>query len=530
MSGGPVRQLSLHLPPSTESRGPLRKQRSVDADRPWTSAGCNSGLRVTASSILTGGHFPQEAVITRSTSGRGAVARPRAVKVAWTDHRQEDSENVEVVVKRCTGQPRPVTCKPHLPSIGCDKDTILYTRQQLAERLRRAWLEREHSGRSLDIFLAHSNLESKEEEEEDSSADTKQSPSRVAEDRSLSASRNSVRYSKCAKKNAFPCAQNNLNSTLYISNAVGVSKNTPLKKNSAAFLRTSLSAQQCGTGVGKGEGDVLLARAPDEQEPVGAHNAAGDTPQIEVQGLRSSGLATIEITSSSAFRNADTAVSSNGKVQNHKNVEVNKSEVNPSNESAASSDKRNVETLARDVPRAINSHSSSRLCDAAEERDRGTEAVEVFSPRGKGSFSADSVRPGEASGNQRTEDEQERDVRANREETKQSNEVCVVAVSDKESCKLVQPPRARVTSTADVTPATARRVNYRNSLNNTITGSFSSDIPPSTKVCSSAPGVFVPTGCRSHEVTSNPRLVGDTRKKHSGAEEQEASTAEGRRC
>lgn len=69
MSGGPVRQLSLHLPPSTKSGGPLRKQRSVDADRPWTSAGCNSGLRVTASSILTGGHFPQEAVITRSTSG-----------------------------------------------------------------------------------------------------------------------------------------------------------------------------------------------------------------------------------------------------------------------------------------------------------------------------------------------------------------------------------------------------------------------------------------------------------------------------
>jgi hypothetical protein len=63
MSGGPVRQLSLHQASTVvDSGGRLRKQRSVDA-----SSDCS--LRVTASSIRTGGHFPQEPVATRASSG-----------------------------------------------------------------------------------------------------------------------------------------------------------------------------------------------------------------------------------------------------------------------------------------------------------------------------------------------------------------------------------------------------------------------------------------------------------------------------
>lgn len=44
----------------------------------------------------------------------------------------------------------------NLPLLG-DKDTLVYTRQQLAERLRRAWKEREKNRPNLDIFLAHSS-------------------------------------------------------------------------------------------------------------------------------------------------------------------------------------------------------------------------------------------------------------------------------------------------------------------------------------------------------------------------------------
>jgi hypothetical protein len=424
--------------------------------------------------------------------------------VAWTDNRQEDNDNVEVIAKRCTGQPRPVTCKPHLPSIGGDKDTILYTRQQLAERLRRAWLEREQSGRSLDIFLAHSNLVSKEED--DSPTDTTQSPSPITDDISLSAPRNMIRDSSCAKKNTLPSAQNNLNNPLYYSTAAGVSKIMPLKKNSkTSFLRTNLSAQHSGRRVAKGVSDALLDRAADEPEE---HRAIGDIPQIELHSPISAERTTTEITSS-AFPNSDITVSSknftaDNKVQNHKNAEANKTETSPSNKSTVmlvktmekSSDKVNVKTVPRDVPPAITFHSSSLLCATAEDCHHGTEtnkrtAVDV-SPRKKESLLADSIRPGEVSANSCTENEQESEFRTNREEAKQ-NKVNVdimrsfVTFSDKESCKLVQPSQTRVTSTTDVMSATARRVNFRNSINNTITGSFSSDVPPSSKMCSPAP-------------------------------------------
>ena len=72
-TGGPIRQLSLQQSPATASRHPLKKQQSVDAVRLCASASSNvSGdisLRVTATSMRTGGHFPQEPITSRPRSG-----------------------------------------------------------------------------------------------------------------------------------------------------------------------------------------------------------------------------------------------------------------------------------------------------------------------------------------------------------------------------------------------------------------------------------------------------------------------------
>ncbi|KAJ4429436.1 hypothetical protein ANN_21605 [Periplaneta americana] len=87
-SGGPIRQLSLQqpAPSSMASRRPLRKQQSMDAGL-WS---VDAGLRVAASAIVSGSHLPQEVAATpKSNSGHGVFMRPRPVKLAWTDRRQQ---------------------------------------------------------------------------------------------------------------------------------------------------------------------------------------------------------------------------------------------------------------------------------------------------------------------------------------------------------------------------------------------------------------------------------------------------------
>lgn len=77
--GGPVRQLSLQQSAATSSRRPLRKQQSVDADRRlWSSINSSgdAGLRVTASSVGAGGHFPQESSTTNSPTGTHICSLP----------------------------------------------------------------------------------------------------------------------------------------------------------------------------------------------------------------------------------------------------------------------------------------------------------------------------------------------------------------------------------------------------------------------------------------------------------------------
>lgn len=62
------------------------------------------------------------------------------------------------MARKCQGQPRPPAIRAHrstnLPLLG-DKESLVYTRQQLAERLRIAWREREKNKPNLNIFLAH---------------------------------------------------------------------------------------------------------------------------------------------------------------------------------------------------------------------------------------------------------------------------------------------------------------------------------------------------------------------------------------
>lgn len=65
-----------------------------------------------------------------------------------------------MVARRCAGLPRPTSRggrAPNLPFL--DKESVVLTRQQLAERLRRAWRDRDRKP-NLDIFLAHSRPES----------------------------------------------------------------------------------------------------------------------------------------------------------------------------------------------------------------------------------------------------------------------------------------------------------------------------------------------------------------------------------
>lgn len=414
--------------------------------------------------------------------------------MAWTERRQEDADSVAVVAKRCLGQPRPVSCKPHLPSIGGDKDSILYTRQELAERLRRAWRQREESGHSLDIFLAHSSVESKEDN--CSPIDTTQTTSLIPEDASLSEPRNNIRDSNSTRKNTALSSQNNLNNLSCYSTTLGASKNASVKKHSKTpVLKSNLSTQHTGRSVAKGVSDSLLNATADEPEHQKAADVRGSAGELD--SSLSAGRATAKVNfnvfpNSNIVRSSNIFKAENTKVQNNKNLEVNKSEesnkctVMLDKTAEESSDKLYVGTVPRDVPPTITFLSSSCLCDAAEECDHdtgtsSTTAVDV-SPQRRDPLSAGCVRNVETCSTSCTDNEQEGEFRSNRAEAKE-NKVSVdkmrsfATVSDKETCKLFQPSQTRAANSADITSATVRRVNFRNSVNKTITGSFSSDAP-----------------------------------------------------
>lgn len=164
-AAGPVRQLSLQQ----STRRQLRKQASEDNPRlrrqnsEEKALWGDHGLRVLASSIVAPGpgDTPDPRPVRRDP--QPAVVRPRPVRIAWSERRQPSCEgdvSVGVVVQRCKGLPRPVSSKPVRQS---QPESILYSRQQLAERLRLAWKDRQERP-NLDIFLAHNSLDLPEEE------------------------------------------------------------------------------------------------------------------------------------------------------------------------------------------------------------------------------------------------------------------------------------------------------------------------------------------------------------------------------
>lgn len=103
--------------------------------------------------------------------------RPRLVRLAWGDNcdssqkqalikTKQITESVEI--KKCTEHKRPTTAKLRTQK-SLDRDSILYTRQELAERLRQAWIDREQNKQNLDIFLTHNAHEKQEDHNENES-------------------------------------------------------------------------------------------------------------------------------------------------------------------------------------------------------------------------------------------------------------------------------------------------------------------------------------------------------------------------
>ncbi|XP_011878538.1 PREDICTED: uncharacterized protein LOC105567897 [Vollenhovia emeryi] len=131
----PVRQLSLQQP--APRRQHIRRQRSAEDD-------CGKSLQIYANPIA------------RGRLAASATEKPK-VRVAWGDDRRgcDNLTQVEIVARQIPGRSRPATGRSSRAYGTTEKASILYSRQELAERLRLAWKHREQNKANLDIFLAH---------------------------------------------------------------------------------------------------------------------------------------------------------------------------------------------------------------------------------------------------------------------------------------------------------------------------------------------------------------------------------------
>jgi len=475
------------------------------------------------------------------TSGPGAVIRTRAVKLAWADNKQRDNskKNVELVAKRCVGQHRPVSLKSHrsvagnLPNIGDSMDTILYTRQQLAERLRRAWREREQSRPNLDIFLAHSNMESTGDDDPlavDLPAHTIQSPSHVAKDTSSDGFpypptlSNNSQDLNCGMKINLPCPQNNASHSTCFSTTVGISANLSLQNNKTSLMKSNQLLKPTGVNVVSGCTDVLNRtdkEYPNEIErqerTVTTQNSSVDesvanNQQRDLQRQLNIGGPMAKI-NFNVFPKPNTTLSVKSPVlgcnaeskelQNHKNIERNSTVKHSSNKFTVMleqtvdkcPDKSNV--IKEKTPTRIETSVTGCIINFHEtkaepfhgSKPNGTITVKV-SPRMKEALLADSITPSstvyvESSKNSCTENKGEEDLKISKEGTK-AYEINVNSTRSFETVnnKVVQPSHSHAINPTEIMSATVRRVNFRNSVNKTITGSFSSDMLPAPAVSS----------------------------------------------
>lgn len=89
------------------------------------------------------------------------VANEFQVRVAWKENRQKNDEElgqVEVVARQIPGRSKSTTGRSR-DFVGIDKPTILYSRLELAERLRLAWKRREKNKANINIFLARETVD-----------------------------------------------------------------------------------------------------------------------------------------------------------------------------------------------------------------------------------------------------------------------------------------------------------------------------------------------------------------------------------
>ncbi|KAK1125558.1 hypothetical protein K0M31_005917 [Melipona bicolor] len=146
----PIRQLSLQ--PPAPRRQQIRRQRSAEDDK---------SLQICASPFARG---------KRGTSGKTGSERPK-VRVAWKENRRKSEKNdedlaqVEVVARQIPGRSRSTTRGRSRGFVGTEKPTILYSRLELAERLRLAWKYREKNKANINIFLARQTVDERCESE-----------------------------------------------------------------------------------------------------------------------------------------------------------------------------------------------------------------------------------------------------------------------------------------------------------------------------------------------------------------------------
>ncbi|KOX71894.1 hypothetical protein WN51_03039 [Melipona quadrifasciata] len=157
----PIRQLSLQ--PPAPRRQQVRRQRSAEDDK---------SLQICVSPFARG---------KRGTSGKTGSERPKSIvrcgrhqfqdRVAWKENRRKNEKNdeelaqVEVVARQIPGRSRSTTRGRSRGFVGTEKPTILYSRLELAERLRLAWKYREKNKANINIFLARETVDERCESE-----------------------------------------------------------------------------------------------------------------------------------------------------------------------------------------------------------------------------------------------------------------------------------------------------------------------------------------------------------------------------
>ncbi|XP_044733012.1 nucleolar and coiled-body phosphoprotein 1 [Chrysoperla carnea] len=101
--------------------------------------------------------IPQKHVLKKQLSEgtySSKVSEITPPRIAWADdnNTKTTEKSVEIVAKKCPEYPKPKQILTPSPK----SEPVFYSRQQLAERLRKAWKERETNSKSIDIFLARS--------------------------------------------------------------------------------------------------------------------------------------------------------------------------------------------------------------------------------------------------------------------------------------------------------------------------------------------------------------------------------------